>query len=225
MIDSIAYIFTRYCQDLIRAFMLTLQLSLLSFILGFSGGLTLSIVRTLAPKPLEVILRLFVEIVRGTPMTVQLFFVYYALPVIGPKLDPFIASLIALSINSAVYQSEYLRSAMNSIPRTQWEAALSLGFAELSSMFYVVLPQSLRIAIPTLTNELIYIIKFSSIAYFVTLPELIYVAKWIGSKTFAFIEVYIIVAIFYVVVAFIIGEIMDRINRRLSIPGLTVERT
>lgn len=224
MVDGIAYIFANYGQELVKAFTLTLQLSLLSFTLGFFGGLAISIVRALAPKPLEVMLRLFVEIIRGTPMTVQLFFVYYALPMIGPRLDPFTASLIALSVNSAVYQSEYIRSTMNSIPRTQWEAALSLGFTGLSSMFYVVLPQSLRIAIPALTNELIYIIKFSSIAYFVTLPELIYVAKWIGSKTFAFIEVYIIVAMFYVAVAFIIGEIMDRINKKLSIPGLTVER-
>ncbi|MEM4789266.1 MAG: amino acid ABC transporter permease [Ignisphaera sp.] len=224
MLVNIAHIFANYGQELAKAFILTLQLSFVSFLLGFLGGLALALTRTLAPKPLEVMLRLFVEVIRGTPMTVQLFFVYYALPMIGPKLDPFIATLIALSVNSAVYQSEYLKSAMNSIPRTQWEAALSLGFTDLTSMFYVILPQSLRIAIPTLTNELIYIIKFSSIAYFVTLPELIYVAKWIGSKTFAFIEVYIIVAIFYAVVAFIVGEIMDRINKKVAIPGLTVEK-
>lgn len=225
MIQELTHIFANYGNDLLSAFTLTLQLTFLSFVLGIGGGLAISILRTVSPTLIEIKLRLFVEIIRGTPMTVQLFFIYYALPALGFKLDPFTAALIALGINSAVYQSEYLRSAINSIPRTQWEAALSLGFSRFSSASNIILPQAIRIALPALTNELIYLLKFSSIAYFITLPELVYVAKWIGSKTFAYIEIYTIVALLYVVTAFIIGEIMNSISKKLSIPGLTIERT
>lgn len=225
MIQELIRISANYGKDLVNAFVLTLQLTFLSFLFGIGGGLALSILRTVAPEPIKIKLRLLVELIRGTPMTVQLFFIYYALPVLGFKLDPFVAALIALGINSAVYQSEYLRSAINSIPRNQWEAALSLGFSRLSLMLNIVIPQAIRIALPALTNELIYLLKFSSIAYFITLPELVYVAKWIGSKTFAYIEIYTVVALLYVVAAFIISEIMNSISKKLSIPGLTIEKT
>lgn len=225
MISGVVSVLSDYGKDLLSAFALTLQLTFFSFTLGLGGGLFISILRIIAPTPVKIKLRLLIEIIRGTPMTVQLFFIYYALPAIGIRLDPFTAALTALGINSVAYQSEYLRSAVNSIPRTQWEAALSLGLSRFSSILNIVLPQAIRIALPALANELIYLLKFSSIAYFITLPELIYVAKWIGSKTFAYIEIYIIVALLYTAIAFIIGEVMNSISKKLSIPGLSIEKT
>jgi len=223
LINEILELFNTYGSNILNAFVLTLQLTLLSFVIGFCGGVFIAILRSVAPRPIAIAIRLFVELIRGTPMTVQLFFVYYALPVAGPKLDPFTASLIALGINSAVYQSEYLRSAMNSVPKTQWEAAISLGLSSYRSMIYVVMPQALRIALPALTNEMIYLLKFSSIAYFVTLPELVYTAKWIGNRTYAFIEAYTIVALFYIAMAFAISEVMNRLGKNIAVPGIAAE--
>ena len=157
-------------------------------------------------------------------MVVQLFFIYYALPQIGIKLDPFTASVVAMGLNSAVYQSEYWRTAIGSIPRTQWEAAYSLGLNTFGVLTNVVMPQALRIVMPLLSNELIYLLKFSSIAYFVALPELVYTGKWIASKTFAYIEVYIIIAIFYIVITLLLSEILNRIEKKLYIPGLAIKR-
>lgn len=222
--QSFIEIFTHYGGEFVKAFTLTLQLTFISFLAGFLGGLLLAIARTMANTYIRIMLRIFIEVIRGTPMMVQLFFVYYALPAVGLKLDPYTASLIALGVNSAVYQSEYLHSTIRSIPKEQWDAALSLGLSNFSAIAYVVLPQALRLAIPSLTNELIYLLKFSSIAYFVALPELVYVAKWVGTKTFAYIQVYTIVAIFYIIVAFIISEIMNRIEKVVLVPGLTIRK-
>lgn len=216
---------TTYADNLVLAFLTTLLLTFLSFSIGFLGGITILFLRSLQHKLFKAIVSLFVEVIRGTPMIVQLFFTYYALPIIGVKLDPFTASVIALGINSAVYQSEYLRAAMNSIPREQWEASYSIGLNNLNTILYVILPQTLRIAIPSLTNELIYILKFSSIAYFVALPELIYTTKWIASKTFRYIEIYTIAAIFYITTSIILNEIINEIEKRISIPGLSLRKT
>lgn len=224
MIQDLIYILTNYGEELLKASTLTLQLTFISFSIGFLGGLIIAITRMLSTSFMRIILRVFTEVIRGTPMMVQLFFVYYALPAIGLKLDPYTASLIALGINSAVYQSEYLYSVIRSIPREQWDASLSLGLSNFNVMLYVILPQALRMAIPSLTNELIYLLKFSSIAYFITLPELVYVAKWIGAKTFAYVQVYIIVAVFYTVIAFIISEIMNRVEKKVLVPGLTIRK-
>ncbi|MEM1720891.1 MAG: amino acid ABC transporter permease [Ignisphaera sp.] len=223
MISELLDIFSKYGIDLVLAFILTLELTFLSFSIGFVGGIIIAVLRSSIAKPFRSLLTLFIEIVRGTPMIVQLFFVYYTLPVLGIKLDSFTASLIALGLNSAAYQSEYLRTAINSIPREQWEAAYSLGLSSFSTVINVVIPQALRIAIPSLTNELIYLLKFSSIAYFVALPELIYTAKWIASKTFAYMQIYIVIALFYIAVSMILSEIVTRIEKKVSIPGLTIK--
>ncbi|MEM4441354.1 MAG: amino acid ABC transporter permease [Ignisphaera sp.] len=223
MISELLDIFSKYGIDLVLAFILTLELTFLSFSIGFVGGIIIAVLRSSIVKPFRSLLTLFIEIVRGTPMIVQLFFVYYTLPVLGIKLDSFTASLIALGLNSAAYQSEYLRTAINSIPKEQWEAAYSLGLNSFSTVINVVIPQALRIAIPSLTNELIYLLKFSSIAYFVALPELIYTAKWIASKTFAYIQIYIAIALFYIAVSMILSEIVTRIEKKVAIPGLTIK--
>ncbi|MEM4502032.1 MAG: amino acid ABC transporter permease [Ignisphaera sp.] len=223
MISELLDIFSKYGIDLVLAFILTLELTFLSFSIGFVGGIIIAVLRSSIVKPFRSLLTLFIEIVRGTPMIVQLFFVYYTLPVLGIKLDSFTASLIALGLNSAAYQSEYLRTAINSIPKEQWEAAYSLGLNSFSTVINVVIPQALRIAIPSLTNELIYLLKFSSIAYFVALPELIYTAKWIASKTFAYIQIYIAIALFYIAVSMILSEIATRIEKKVAIPGLTIK--
>ncbi|MEL9939707.1 MAG: amino acid ABC transporter permease [Ignisphaera sp.] len=224
MIEEVIRIFTSYGPELLSALILTLEVTFISFAIGLGGGALIAILRASSPKPIKALIMLLVELVRGTPMLVQLFFIYYALPQVGVKLDSFTASVVAMGLNSAVYQSEYWRTAIGSIPRTQWEAAYSLGLNTFGVLTNVVMPQALRIVMPLLSNELIYLLKFSSIAYFVALPELVYTGKWIASKTFAYIEIYVIIAIFYIVITLFLSEILNRIEKKLYIPGLAIKR-
>jgi polar amino acid transport system permease protein len=145
--------------------------------------------------------------------------VYYALPEIGIRVDPVTASIIAIGLNSAAYQAEYIRSALSSIPYSEIEAAYSLGLTKLNILIYIMLPQAIRIAIPTLTNEAIYLFKYSSIAYFVTAPELMYVGKLIATRTFLYVEVYVLLALLYILFSIVLSEIAKYIERKLQIPG------
>jgi polar amino acid transport system permease protein len=151
---------------------------------------------------------------------VQLYLIYYAIPQVGIKLDALTASVIAFELNSAAYQAEYWRAALNSVPRTQWEAALSLGLSKWKALRKVIVPQAWRVVMPALTNELVYLLKYSSLAAFVTLPELVYTGSIIAAKTFMYVEVYSLIAVIYVIIAMAVSEGLGLVERRHHIPGL-----
>jgi len=198
----------------------TLVLTATSFIMGFVFGALIAVGRVYGPRPLRLILASYVELIRGTPMLLQLFLVYYALPRIGIILDPLIAAFLGMGLNSAAYQSEYLRSSIKAVPRGQWEAALSIGMTRWQAITSIVMPIALRSSIPALTNELVYLLKYSSIAYFLTVVELVYAGKIIGAETFAYLEVYTIIAIIYLTLSLITTRTMKNIEKRIMIPGL-----
>jgi polar amino acid transport system permease protein len=158
-------------------------------------------------------------------MVVQIFIVYYALPSVGIYLDPLPAAILGIGLNSGAYQIEYLRSAIGSVAIGQWEAALSLGMGRAQAIKNVILPQSFRVALPALSNELVYLLKYSSIAYFITVSELVYVGKIIGSTTFMYLEVYILIAIVYVIFATLFMKSFRKLEEKLSIPGISITTT
>ena len=157
---------------------------------------------------------------RGTPLLVQLFIIYYALPSAGFSFDPLTAATIGLSLNSGAYQAEYLRGAIQSIPSGQMIAARTLGMTQLKAIKNIILPQSLRISIPAWSNELIYLIKYTSIVYIIQVRELFAEGIFIASDTYRYIEVYAILAIIYLFFTFIFTEVIDYIERKVSIPGI-----
>ena len=214
-LDNIAYIVNSYGSLILSGLGVTALITVTSFAIGFLGGLAISVLRVYSSRAVKVLLTAFVEVIRGTPMMVQLFFVYYALPSMGIVFDPITASIIAIGVNSAAYQSEYLRSAISAVPYSQFEAALSLGLPKYRAVANAVLPQALRIAVPLIVNEAVYLFKYSSIAYFVTAPELMYVGKFIGAKTFLFIEVYTILALIYIAVSIAVSEIARVIEKKV----------
>jgi len=221
--EEIVYLVSTYGVSLFNAMLLTLEITSIGFTLGVLLGLPISLGRVYGPLPLKALLAAYIELIRGTPMIVQLFFIYYALPLVGIKLDAFTASIIAIGLNSAAYQAEYFRMAFGAVPREQWEAALSIGLSKWNTITNVIIPQGVRIAIPALTNELIYLLKYSSIAYFVTVPETVYVSKVIGAKTLLHIQIYTITAVFYIVVAVVLTKSAKKLEERVSIPGLVVK--
>jgi len=225
MLSDIVSILTRYGPLLLEGLRNTLLLTCISYIIGLVLGLGLSILRVYGPLWVKAIVATYIEIFRGTPMVVQLFLIYYSLPTIGVKLDPFTSAIIAIGLNSGAYQAEYFRSAIGSVSLGQWEAALSIGMKKATAIRTIIIPQVFRVALPALTNEIVYLLKYSSIAYFITVPELVYTGKIIGTRTFMYLQVYTIIAIIYVIFSLLFSELFFRVERRISIPGISISTT
>jgi len=135
-------------------------------------------------------------------------------------LTPLSAALLGLSLNSGAYQAEYLRGAIQSIPSGQMIAARTLGMNRLKSIQNIILPQALRISIPAWSNELIYLLKYTSIAYIIQVRELTAEGKFIAADTFRFIEIFVIIALIYLISTVLFTGIIDKIEKKLSIPGI-----
>ncbi|MCY0868943.1 MAG: amino acid ABC transporter permease [Desulfurococcus sp.] len=218
--ERILEILYRYTPMLLEGLENTIILTLASFAIGFTLGLLIASGRVYGPRLLRSALTVYVEVVRGTPMLLQLFLIYYALPGVGVVLNPVEAAIIGMGLNSAAYQSEYIRSSIKAVPAGQWEAALSLGMTRWQVITSIILPLALRSSIPPLTNELVYLLQYSSIAYFLTVVELVYAGKIIGAETFAYLEVYTIIAVIYLALSLIITRSMRYLEKKASVPGL-----
>ncbi|MBU0595478.1 amino acid ABC transporter permease [Candidatus Bipolaricaulota bacterium] len=214
--------------QLLQATVTTLQLTAASIVLGFVVGILLSLGRIYAPKPIRWLTGAYIQFFRGTPLLAQLLLVYYGLPpylgMIGIRISPLFAAIIGLGLNSAAYQAEYFRGAVQSIESGQMMAARSMGMSKLVAIRNVILPQALRIVIPSWSNELIYSIKYSSLAYFVSLTELTFVGKKIALHTARTFETYVIVAMIYLVIVLIVSKLLLMLENHVRVPGLGATR-
>src|SRR5690606_3026180 len=131
-----------------------------------------AIVRLFAPRPFSDVVRFYVWVFRGTPLLVQLFLIFYGLPSIGIVLDAFPAALIGFTLNIGAYSSEIIRAVLASVPKGQWEAAYSIGMTWAQAMRRTILPQAARTAVPPLSNSFISLVKDTSLAAAITVPEL-----------------------------------------------------
>jgi len=222
VLQGVVEVLTKYAPLLTEGLRNTLLVTIASFAIGFGLGLPLSIARAYGSPPLKALVATYIELIRGTPLMLQLFLVYYALPALGIALNPLQAAILALGLNSAAYQAEYFRTAIGSIPKGQWEAALGIGLSVPAAIRHVVIPQVLRVAIPMLTNEAIYLLKYSSIASLITVPELLYVSRIITSRTFMYVQVYALLGLTYVVLGSVIAKLMHKVEATIAVPGLTV---
>ncbi|MEM2677750.1 MAG: amino acid ABC transporter permease [Thermofilaceae archaeon] len=197
----------------------TLEISLLSFVFGMTLAVLILPIRVFAPLPFSLLARSYVEIFRGTPLLVQLLFIYFGLPAIGVKLDAYSACVLAVSLNSAAYQCEILRSALKGIPEIQFLSAESLGFSTLQIYRYVVLPQAFRIAVPALVNELVTLIKESSLASVIGVVELTRRGEYLVAYTLKALEVYAAVALIYFTLCTIASQAAKLLESKFRIPG------
>lgn len=198
----------------------TLELTAICITSGFVVGLALSLGRVYGNKLLYGITTTFVEMVRGTPLLVQLFIIYYGLPDVGILLDPLLAAGIALGLNTSAYQAEYFRGAIQSVDAGQMTAARSIGMSRVGAIKSIILPQALRLAIPSWSNELIYMLKYTSLAFTVGAPELMAKAKIIAARNFRYLEVFIIVAFIYIIIVTGFTKVLDIVEEKVKIPGL-----
>jgi len=214
-----AFFIISIIPDLIKGLLTTLEISVTSFIMGLALAVMLAPARIFAPRPISLIARGYIELLRGTPLLVQLLLIYFGLPSVGIKLDAYTACILAIGLNSAAYQAEILRGAMKSIPETQFLAAESLGMSTAQAYRYVVLPQALRVAIPALVNEFVTLIKESSLASVIGVVELTRRGEYLVAYTFRALEVYVAVALIYFVVCTLASQATRILEKKLMIPG------
>lgn len=205
---------------ILSALPITLGMWVLAMVIGAALGLVLATARLYGGRIGYPLATCYVEVFRGTPMLVQMFFIYFGLPEIGIVLSPFAAAVIAIGLNSAAYQAEYFRGAVRSIPQGQMAAARAIGMTRLQALRDILLPQALRRVIPQWSNEAIIELKYTSIAYAIGVSEMTSRAEQIGYKTFHFFEAFLLVAIVYVVMTGIVAQVLHVIEQRTSLPGV-----
>lgn len=198
----------------------TLLLTFVSITAGFFLGISLALGRVYGNRVVNGFCVGYIELIRGTPLLVQLFIIYFGLPSLGVIFSPLEAALLGLTLNSGAYQAEYLRGSIQSVESGQMSAARALGMNKLKSIGYIILPQALRISIPAWSNEFIYLLQYSSIAYIIQVSELTAEGKFISATTFRYLEVFTMIAVIYLVLTIISTEIIDRVAKRVSIPGI-----
>ncbi len=215
--DFQSEIIWRNLPVLLNAAGVTISVTLVSFCIGLLIALVVGTVRRYSPSGfLSQMLGAYVEVFRGTPLLVQLFFIYYGLPTVGIILDAFTAGVIGLGLNSGAYMSEIIRAAMLSVSRGQEEAAYSLGFSRFQTIRFVVFPQAIRVAIPPMMNSFSSLLKDSSLVSVISITELTRVGNLIYSRTSRPFEIYLTLGIFYFVMTFSVTILSRYLERRSS---------
>ncbi|MCB5703208.1 amino acid ABC transporter permease [Megasphaera elsdenii] len=195
----------------------TIEITAIAVGLGFIFGLITSVCRLSDVKILQVIAVCYVNIIRGTPMLVQIFLIYFALPmVIGQRINPFVAAVAACSINSGAYVSEIFRAGIQSVDKGQMEAGRSLGLSWMQTMRYVILPQAFKHVIPPLGNEFISMTKETSLVSVIGFEELTRRGQLIIAKTYGSFEIWLTVAVIYLVMTLTIARLVSYLERRFA---------
>lgn len=195
---------------------LTIGFALAAMVLGLPLGLVVALLRLYAPTWLRWVTALYVSFIRGTPLLVQIFVIYYGLPSFGLTLSPVASGVLALTLNAAAYLSETIRAAVLSIPKGQHEAAYSMGFSKLQTMQLIILPQAARVALPSLGNSLIGLVKDTSLVSVITVVELLRSAQLVIARTFEPFGPYLAAALIYWAISSLLEVVQRKLEVRLS---------
>ncbi|MFD1561883.1 amino acid ABC transporter permease [Paraburkholderia silviterrae] len=204
---------------LAKGAVLTIKFAVASMVLGLIVGLLVAIVRIGNNRSLAAIAQGYVSLMRGTPLLVQMFVVYYGLPGIGISLDPTSAGILTLTLNAGAYLSESMRGAILGIGRGQWAASHSLGFTHVQTLRYVICPQALRLAVPSLGNTLISLVKDTSLVSVITVTELLRSTQEVIASTFQPLPLYLAAAAIYWVLSTLLARLQVRIESRCALPA------
>jgi L-cystine transport system permease protein len=194
----------------------TIPLTLITFSIGLVLAIFTALARISGIKLLEIIARVYVSAIRGTPLLVQLFIIFYGLPNLEITIDPFPAAIIGFSLNVGAYASEIIRAAILSIPKGQWEAAYSLGMSYSQALKRIIFPQAARVSIPPLSNTFISLVKDTSLASSILVAEMFRKAQEIAATNYEFLLLYTETALLYWVICFVLSIIQGRIEERLN---------
>nr|WP_272903094.1 amino acid ABC transporter permease [Xenorhabdus sp. Sc-CR9] len=194
----------------------TIPLTLITFALGISLGFIVALIRLYGPKPMVAVVRFYVWLIRGTPLLVQLFLIFYALPSVGITLEAFTSAVIGFTLNVGAYTSEVIRAALISVPKGQWEASHSIGMSWWQSLRRIVLPQAARVSIPPLSNTFISLVKDTSLASVITVPEMFLAAQRIAAVTYQPLILYTEAAILYLLLSSVLSALQVRLEKKFA---------
>lgn len=216
MPEFISLAISSFWPMLYAGLVFTIPITLISFSLGLLLGFIVALIRLYGPAPLKSLVRFYVWIIRGTPLLVQLFLIFYALPSVGITLDAFPAAVIGFTLNVGAFTSEVIRATLLSVAKGQWEAAHSIGMSWAQSLRYIILPQAARVAVPPLSNTFISLLKDTSLASVITVPELFLAAQRIAAVTYQPLILYTEAAILYLLISSVLSYLQSRLEIRLE---------
>lgn len=208
--------FWKYRDYYLKGVQFTLLISAMGVFFGFILGLIISLVRMSSMSILKFIATSYIEIMRGTPMLVQLFIIHYSLAAFDIKFTPIQSGILTLSLNSAAYLAEIFRAGIQGVDRGQLEAARSLGMPHKKAMRHIILPQAFKGVLPAIGNEFVVIIKESSIVSFIGVMDIMYQAQILRGSTFAPLNPLLVAAIIYFIMTFVLSKLLGVWERKLS---------
>ncbi|MBK5241769.1 amino acid ABC transporter permease [Clostridium sp.] len=220
LVDSIVTFFTtviKYAPKFIPGVVWTLELAFFSILFGTILGLIVAMLKLTNKKYITVFMDLYVTIIRGTPLLLQLYFIFYGLPGMGIMIASFPSAIIGLTLHNGAYISEIFRGAIESIDFGQREAARSLGMSRFQAMKRVILPQAFKRSIPALGNQFIIAIKDSSLASVITITEIMLLAKQYASVTYDVFPIFFIAGVYYLAIILVVTKLLRRMELKLKI--------
>lgn len=203
---------------------MTIKLVFWSIPIGLTLGIIVAIGRVYGNLLVSFLSKSYIIFFRGTPLLIQLFILYYGFPSIGIYFSPFVSAVIGFVLCSSSYHAEYIRGAIQSIKSGQLLAAQALGMTKMGAVLNIILPQALRRAIPGCSNEIIYLIKYSSLAFMVTCIELTGAGKIIASRYFTYTEVFLVIGAIYLIIVSLATKILNILENKLSFPGWEIKK-
>ena len=219
MNEELVFLLNRLVPALNEGVLISLQLIGPSAGLGLALGVLVGSLRAYGGRVMSPLANGYAALFRGTPLVVQLFILYFGLPNVGIYLNPYPAAVLGFVLCSSAYHSEYIRGGLLSIKRGQVLAAQALGFSTFTTLVWIIIPQAFRRALPGCGNEIVYLIKYSSLAYVITCFELTGQAKIVASESFRFSEVFMVVGLYYLAMVTVASFLLQKLEKRLQIPG------
>ena len=206
-------------QLLSRGLLMTIPLTVISFAIALVIAVVVALVQFARVPVLRQICRFYIWVIRGTPLLVQLYVFFFGLPSIGVNIDAFPAAVVVFSINEGAYAAETLRGALESVPAGQLEAGRCVGMSYVQIMWHVILPQTFRTAFPALGNELIDMVKNTSLAANITVTEMFFQAQRIAGRTYQTMALYLEVAVIYLIFSTVLSLLQRLGEKKLGAYG------
>jgi cystine transport system permease protein len=194
----------------------TIPLALASFAIGLVLALIVALLRLSPNRVLSWVGRAYVSLIRGTPLLVQLYVIFYGMPAIGVRIDPWPSAIIAFSMNVGGYAAEVVRAAILSVPKGQWEAGWTVGMSPARSLRRIILPQAARVSVPPLSNTFISLVKDTSLASLILVTEMFRRAQEIAAFSNEFMTVYLEAALIYWLFCTVLATGQDALEKRLD---------
>lgn len=221
--SNLIELFTRFLPDLMRGAGITLLLTAEGLIAGFVLGLLAAYARVYGSRFWRGLAVGYIELFRGTPLLMQLFIIYYGLPGLGITLSRELSAFLALGLNSGAYQAEYLRGSILAIGEGQMMAGRAIGMSRFQTIWYIILPQALRLAIPAWSNEPISLLKSTAVVFLIAVPDLMAKAKFMAAQTYNPIGSYLVVAAVYLAIVYLLDAVLRWLEGAARIPGFEME--